>query len=180
MATFDIRIIGDPVLKQPTRPITDIDGKLAQLASDMLETMYAVPGIGLAAPQVGVQKRFFVYDVHDTPGVLVNPEIVESAGEWTYSEGCLSIPGLYFEITRPKEVLVRGRNLEGEEVELELDELWGRLMQHELDHLDGTLMVEHLTDPQRKAAKKRLRELMLDRTAGPTAVIHADGTVDVD
>ncbi|MCB1004888.1 MAG: peptide deformylase [Acidimicrobiales bacterium] len=180
MATFDIRIIGDPVLKQVTRPITDIDGKLAQLATDMLDTMYAVPGIGLAAPQVGIQKRLFVYDLHDTPGVLINPEIVESDGEWTYSEGCLSIPGLYFEITRPDAVLVRGRDLDGNEIELEVDELWGRLMQHELDHLDGTLMVEHLSDPQRKAAKKRLRELMLDRTSGPTAVIRADGSVEVD
>lgn len=180
MATFDIRIIGDPVLKQMTQPITEIDGKLAQLADDMLHTMYDVPGIGLAAPQVGIQKRLFVYDLDDTPGVLINPEIAESEGEWTYSEGCLSIPGLYFEITRPKQVLVRGLDIHGNQVELELDDLWGRLMQHELDHLDGTLMVEHLTDPQRQAAKKRLRELLLDRRAGPTVVIHADGSVDVD
>jgi peptide deformylase len=161
MSGFDIRVIGDPVLKQRASDVTDIDGALVQLTERMLETMYDAPGLGLAAPQVGVRKRLFVYDVDDEPKVLVNPEIVESRGEWTYEEGCLSVPGLAWEIIRPKEVHLRGHDLDGNEVDIEADEILARLFQHELDHLDGVLLVEHLTDEQRAEAKKALRDLML-------------------
>jgi peptide deformylase len=161
MSTFDIRIIGDPVLKQVAAPVTDIDAALVRLTETMLETMYAAPGLGLAAPQVGVRKRLFVYDIDDEPKVLVNPEIVEARGEWAYEEGCLSVPGLAWEIVRPNEVHVRGYDLDGRQVDIEADELLGRLFQHELDHLDGILLVEHLTDEQRAEAKKAIRDLML-------------------
>jgi peptide deformylase len=176
---YSIRVIGDPVLKQPASEVTDIDGKVARLADDMFATMYAAPGVGLAAPQIGVQKRLFVYDHDDLKGTLINPSVKESSGDWTYEEGCLSIPGLYFEIVRPKQVLIAGYDLDGNEVELEADEIGARMFLHELDHLDGVLMTERLTDEQRKAAKRELRELMLGtrRAGGDSKVVYADGSV---
>ncbi|MEZ5141856.1 MAG: peptide deformylase [Acidimicrobiales bacterium] len=180
MAHYSIRVIGDPVLKQRAREVTDIDGKLVRLVDDMFTTMYEAPGVGLAAPQVGVQKRLFVYDHDGVEGVLINPEITESGGEWEFNEGCLSIPGIYFEIHRPKDILITGVDLDGNDVQLEVSEFEARVFQHELDHLDGVLMTERINDEQRKQAKKAIRELML---AGrrpeheDTLVIAADGTV---
>src|SRR5262245_56674702 len=116
MAPYAIRIVGDPVLREATPEVTDIDGRLAKLAEDMFETMYQAPGLGLAAPQVGVQKRFFVYDIDDDPQVLINPVITGSDGEWWFEEGCLSFPGHYFEICRPKQIEVSGLDLDGNEV----------------------------------------------------------------
>src|SRR2546421_10287792 len=109
MAPYEIRVFGDPVLKQRASEIADIDGRLARLADDMIATMYDAPGLGLAAPQVGVQKRLFVYDVRENedepnPRVLINPVITEVRDEWTYEEGCLSVPGLAWPIARPKGV----------------------------------------------------------------------------
>ncbi len=161
MAAYDIRIIGDPVLRQTARLIEEIDGSLVRLVEDMLETMYEAPGLGLAAPQVGVQRRLFVWDVGEGPRAIVNPEIVESDGEWSFEEGCLSVPGLSWEIVRPKTVHVVGRDLDGNEMSIEADELEARLFQHELDHLDGTLLIERLDDETRKAALKTLRDLQL-------------------
>ncbi len=163
MAPYGIRIVGDPVLRQPAAPVTEIDGRLARLAEDMIATMYEAPGIGLAAPQVGVQKRLFVYDLHDGDGahVLVNPVITETRGEWVYEEGCLSVPGLSWEIVRPKEVHLTGRDLDGNEVSFEADELLARLFQHEVDHLDGVLLLERLDDDQRRQAKRALRDQVL-------------------
>ena len=165
MATYSLRYLGDPVLKQTTPVITDIDNRLVRLAGDMFDVMHDAAGMGLAAPQIGVQKRFFVYEYHDEPGVLINPVIEEFEGEWTFTEGCLSIPGIYFEINRPKRVLVKGIDLDGNDVSFEADEIQARLFQHELDHLNGTLMVEHLTAEQTKAAKKHLLELRLNGPA---------------
>ena len=139
-APYEIRLIGDPVLRQRATEITDVDGKLAQLAEDMLTTMYEAPGLGLAAPQVGVQKRLFVYDVGDGPQVVVNPVIQEARGEWGYDEGCLSIPGMSFELIRPKEVHLVGYDL------------------------DGVLRLERLDKGQRKQAMRTLR----NRTLGLT------------
>ena len=162
--THEIRIYGDPVLKAKTPEVTDIDGKLVRLANEMVQVMYDAPGLGLAAPQVGVQKRFFVYDLNDDTGphTIVNPTIVESRGEWVYDEGCLSIPKLYVEIMRPKELLVGGYDLEGNELRLEADELLGRVIQHELDHLDGVLMFERMTAEQRKQAMAEWRKLQAE------------------
>jgi len=179
VAPYDIRIIGDPVLRQRAGEVTDIDARMARLVEDMFVTMYDAPGLGLAAPQIGVQKRLFVYDHEGHKGVLINPVIKEHSGEWDYSEGCLSVPGLYFEIVRPKQILIAGLDLDGNDVEVEADEIEGRLFQHELDHLDGTLLVEHLNDDQRKAAKKELRGLMLGESRPKVSkVINADGSVD--
>ncbi len=161
MASYDIRVIGDPVLRQKARQVNDIDGALVRLVDDMIETMYEAPGIGLAAPQVGVQKRLFVWDMGEGPRVIVNPEIVESDGEWLYDEGCLSVPGLTWEIVRPKTVHLVGRDLDGNEMSLEVDELEARLFQHEIDHLDGTLLIERLDSDTRKTALKAIRDLQM-------------------
>ena len=160
MATHTIRLFGDPVLKRPTAAVTDIDGALVKLVDAMFETMYDANGAGLAANQVGVQKRFFVYDVNDDSGphVVFNPEIVESSGEWLYEEGCLSLPGLAFEVVRPKLVTIKGVDLDGNEIEIVGDELLGRVFLHETDHLDGVLMLERLQDDDRKQALRQLRE----------------------
>jgi peptide deformylase len=167
MAGIDIRVLGDPVLKQKAAEVNDIDGKLARLAEDMLAAMYAAPGIGLAAPQVGVSKRFFVYDHGEGAHTLINPVITESRGEWSYEEGCLSVPGLYFEIVRPKEIHITGYDLDGNEVSIEADELEARLFQHELDHLDGVLLLEHLDDEQRRQAMKEWRKRQLEPEPAP-------------
>src|SRR5690606_5747646 len=127
MAPYAIRLIGDPVLTSPAAEVTDIDGALARLVDDMVTTMYEAPGVGLAAPQVGVGKRLFVYDHGEGPDALVNPRIVESSGEWSFEEGCLSVPGLSFEIVRPKQILLRAFDLDGNEVEIEADEYVARV-----------------------------------------------------
>lgn len=160
-APYDIRLIGDPVLRQRAKEVTDVDAKLARLAEDMVTTMYEAPGVGLAGPQVGVQKRIFVYDVGEGPQTIINPEIRESDGEWAYEEGCLSIPGLSFELVRPKQVHLVGYDLDGNELSIEADELLARCFQHELDHLDGVLFIERLEADERKAAMRIIREQKL-------------------
>ncbi len=164
---YSVRVFGDPVLRKVAEEITAIDGKLVQVAEDMLDTMYAEPGLGLAAPQVGIQRRLFVYDVGEGPKTLVNPTIVESSGEWSYEEGCLSVPGLSWEIIRPKEIHLTGYDLDGKEVSIEADELLARLFQHELDHLEGIMLIDHLDQDTRKKAMKVLRETFID-VAPPT------------
>ena len=162
MSPLDIRLYGDPVLKTKAAEVTNVDGALVRLTQDMLQTMYEAPGLGLAAPQVGVQKRFFVYDVGDGPCTLVNPVIADADGEWVYEEGCLSIPGLYVEIARPKLVHLCGYDLDGNEVSFEADELTARLLQHELDHLDGITMFDRMTDDQRRLALREWRRTQLE------------------
>jgi peptide deformylase len=183
MSTHVIRVYGDPVLRQRAREVTEIDGRLATLVDDMVETMYAAPGVGLAAPQVGIQKRVFVYDLGDGDGpkVVVNPTVSESRGEWTYEEGCLSVPGLSWPIVRPKEVHLTGWDLQGNEVSIEADEFDARVFQHEVDHLDGVLLVERLDDDQRKEAMRILRDRALDLPGSDPdglsrLVVPADGT----
>lgn len=168
MAEYAIRTYGDPVLRQRAGEVEDIDGRLKQLADDMIETMYAAPGVGLAAPQVGVQKRLFVYDTGDGAGprVVVNPVLSEAAGEWTFEEGCLSVPGLSWPIVRPKQVHLTGFDLQGGEVSIEADEYLARVLQHEVDHLDGVLLVEHLDEDQRREAMRILRARALDLPVG--------------
>jgi len=161
VSTFAIRTYGDPVLKQRAREVEEIDGSLIGLVEGMLDTMYEAPGTGLAATQVGVQRRVFVYDVGDGPRVVVNPRIVGAEGEWCYDEGCLSIPGLSWPVVRPDVVQLTGVDLDGNPLELEAGELEGRVFQHELDHLDGILLIERLTVEQRREAKQVLRERAL-------------------
>ena len=126
MAAREIRLIGDPVLRTRSNEVTDVDAALARLCDEMFEAMYEVAGIGLAAPQVGVRQRFFVYDHGEDDGVIVNPEVVESDGEWAFDEGCLSVPDLSFEIVRPRRIHLVGIDLDGNEVSIEADELEAR------------------------------------------------------
>lgn len=157
MAIIPIRVFGDPVLRQQTVEVTEIDDGLRRLVADMFETMYDAPGVGLAANQVGVQRRFFVYDVGDGPGVVINPEILERSGEWTYLEGCLSVPDLHWEIVRPHRVRLTGLDLDGNRIDVEAEDLLARCFLHEVDHLDGKLLLERLDDEQRKEAMRVLR-----------------------
>ena len=155
---YPIRVFGDPVLKQRAKEVTELDGALARLVDTMVDTMYDASGVGLAAPQVGVQKRMFTFDIGEGPQVLINPEIAAATGEWAYEEGCLSIPGFHFEIVRPKVVTITGVDLDGDEVVIEGDELLGRVFLHELDHLDGVLMLDRLDPDVRKQALRELRD----------------------
>jgi len=146
------------VLTQRANEVTDIDGAVAKLVEGMVETLREANGVGLAAPQVGVQKRLFIYELHEgEPVTIINPTIVDSRGEWEYQEGCLSIPGLFYPIVRPKEIHLTGWDLDGREVSIEADELEARCFQHELDHLDGRLLIDVLDKAQRKDALRELR-----------------------
>lgn len=165
--TFPIRVFGDPVLRRPTEPVQEVDDGLRQLVESMLETMYRAPGVGLAAPQIGVQRRLFVYDAGDGPGVVLNPELSGHRGEWTYNEGCLSVPDLHWPIVRPKEVHLSGTDLSGNTLSIDADELLARVFQHEVDHLDGTLLIQRLDPDQRREAMKILRARALDGANRP-------------
>ena len=160
MAVLPIRVFGDPVLRTACVPVENIDGRIRRLVSDMIETMYDAPGVGLAAPQVGVGRRIFVFDIYDDQGprTVINPELVETSGEWDYDEGCLSVPEYYWMIRRPAWAVVRGVGLEGEEVEYGGDELLGRVLQHEFDHLNGRLLLERLDRGARRKALRAIRE----------------------
>jgi peptide deformylase len=158
---YEIRTFGDPVLKSCASAVTEIDGKIARLVDDMFDTLYnSDSGLALAAPQIGVQKQIFVWDVDGDVMAVVNPQIVESSGEWVYDEGCLSIPGLYVEMLRPKDVLMRAVDLDGNEVEFEATDLMGRMFQHEIDHLNGVLMFDRMTPDQRKEALAEYRRIV--------------------
>lgn len=170
--SYAIRTFGDAVLKTEAAPITEIDAKLVRLVDDMFTTLRGSGnGVALAAPQVGVQKQIFVWDLGEgEQDVILNPEVVESDGEWVYEEGCLSIPGLYVEIVRPKTILARGIDLDGDVVEYELDEFESRMFQHEIDHLHGVLMFDRMTADQRKEAMTTYRQIVregVDAAAQP-------------
>ena len=144
--------------------VESFDDDLKRLTDDMLETMYEAPGVGLAAPQIGVSKRVFVADVGEGPFVMVNPTIVDVAGKWKFEEGCLSVPGRYWDIKRPDYARAEGFDLAGDPVMYEGDELIGRVLQHEIDHLAGLLLLSHLGARTKRQALKELREESL-RTA---------------
>ena len=156
----EIRTFGDPVLKSDAAPVTDIDGRVVRLVDEMFDTLdHSNGGIALAAPQIGIQKQIFVWDLDGERRVIFNPEIVESSGEWVYDEGCLSIPGLFVEMVRPRHVLMRGVDLDGEIVEREASDLEARMYQHELDHLHGALMFDRMPTDQRAEALAEYRRI---------------------
>lgn len=161
MPILPIRTYGDPVLRGLAKPVERFDEALGLLIADMIDTMHDAPGVGLAGPQVGVAQRIFVYDVGEGPQVLINPEITSAEGTWSYEEGCLSVPDLYWPIDRPSEVDVEGQRADGTHVAFHASGLLARVMQHELDHLNGTLLLEHLTEAQRKDAKRVIRTALL-------------------
>ena len=142
MALRKIRTEGDPVLSKISRPVAEMPPKLRTLVEDMLDTMYEAMGVGLAAPQVGVLKRIVTIDIGDGPIVLINPEIVETSGEQTGEEGCLSVPGMSGRVTRPNYVKVKAMDEDMNEVIYEGTELLARAFCHEIDHLDGKMYTE--------------------------------------
>jgi peptide deformylase len=153
MAVRDIRILGDSALRVRCSDVEEIDDEVRQLVDDLMDTMYAADGIGLAAPQVGIPLRVFVYDVREPeiePGVLINPRFVEAGGTIRDTEGCLSIPGLNETVERYSEVVVEGLDREGRAVRIEATDLLSRCLQHENDHLDGILFIDHLSPLKRK------------------------------
>ena len=140
MAIRKIRLIGDDILTKKAREVKSITPRIRQLAQDMLDTMYDANGVGLAAPQVGILRRLVVIDVseeRDDPIVLINPRILSEEGEKTWKEGCLSVPGKYGYVNRPTKVLVRARDLDGNEIELEAEDFLAEAVSHECDHLEG-------------------------------------------
>jgi peptide deformylase len=156
---YPLRLFGDPVLKQRAREVDQLTADLVTLVNGMYDTMDLEDGIGLAAPQVGVRKRLFTYDLHEGegPAVVINPEIVESEGEVLSDEGCLSVPGYRFEVLRAERVTMRGLDLDGTEIVLEGDELMARMIQHEIDHLDGVLLLDRLEPEVRREALRAIR-----------------------
>ena len=142
MALRTIRTEGDPVLSKISRPVAEMTPKIRTLVEDMLDTMYEAMGVGLAAPQVGVLKRIVTIDVGDGPIVLINPEILETSGEQTGEEGCLSVPGMSGRVTRPNYVKVKAMDEDMNEVIYEGTELLARAFCHEIDHLDGKMYTE--------------------------------------
>ena len=142
MALRTIRVEGDPVLTKISRPVDKMTPRIQDLITDMLDTMYEAMGVGLAAPQVGILKRIVVIDVGDGPIILINPEIIEKSGEQTGDEGCLSVPGMSGQVTRPDHVKVKALNEDMEEVVYEGEGLLARAFCHELDHLDGHMYTE--------------------------------------
>lgn len=142
MALRTIRVMGDEVLNKPCKPVKEVTDRIKTLIEDMIETMYDADGVGLAAPQVGVLKRVVVIDVGEGPFVMINPRVLETSGEQTGSEGCLSVPGKCGIVTRPNYAKVLAFNENMEPVEIEGTELKARAMLHEIDHLDGKLYVD--------------------------------------
>jgi len=158
-ARKDIRVIGDPVLREHAREVTEVDRGLRKLAKRMIRTMHDAPGVGLAAPQVGVLQRLLVYDVDDDPRVLVNPVLDEYSDETEESdEGCLSVPGVTMPVERPVSLRVQGQDEYGEPVDFRAEGFEARVIQHENDHLDGVLIVDRTTRSARAAALRALRE----------------------
>ena len=159
MATRPIRLLGDPVLRTPAQPVTTFDKELRTLVKDLQDTMLDAPGVGLAAPQIGVGLRVFTYDVGESFGHLVNPVLhFPSDEEQDGEEGCLSLPGLTFDCRRKEHVVAHGQDVYGDPVTLEGSALLSRCVQHETDHLDGVLFIDRLDAQTRKAALDAIRE----------------------
>jgi peptide deformylase len=156
---------GSEVLDKPSEPVTNITDAEVKLVRDMIETMYKAPGVGLAAPQVGVGKRIMVTDTSsgekkDHLLTIVNPKIVVAEGEQYEEEGCLSVPGFSAQVVRPQKVVLQGTDLDGKEITLEGDDLLARAFCHELDHLDGKFFLEHISFIKRDMIKRRIKKLI--------------------
>ena len=159
-----IRKYGSPELKAVSEPVDFFDGELEKIAKNMIETMYSAPGIGLAAPQVGLNIRFATVDlsVGEDESQLIticNPKIVSTTGAQESEEGCLSIPDFSETITRPEKIVVQGLNLHGEEIRIEADGLLARCFSHEIDHLNGVLFIDHLSPLKRSLIRNRIKKL---------------------
>ncbi|MCR4396294.1 MAG: peptide deformylase [Candidatus Saccharicenans sp.] len=162
MAVLEIITIGHPTLSAKARPVENINQEIVELARKMVETMHQAPGIGLAAPQVNVSLRLITVDLSvgenkDDLIVMINPEIIEAEGEQIGEEGCLSVPGVNEKVVRPARLLLKGYNLDGQEIKLEASDLLARVFCHEIDHLDGKLFVDRLSPLKRRLVMSRLK-----------------------
>jgi peptide deformylase len=171
-----IRTLGDPVLKSLSKPVERFDEALRHLVEDMFATMYDAPGVGLAAPQVGISLRLFVFDDGVTgPMCMANPELVSAEGELLEEEGCLSIPGPFYPTRRSAKIVCRGQDLHGKPYEMGGEGLLARIFQHETDHLEGTLFIDRLDGAGRKAVLAELRRIELGLSE-PRKRHRAEGT----
>jgi peptide deformylase len=176
MALLQILEYPDPRLRTRAQPVTEFDAALAKLVEDMFETMYAAPGIGLAATQVDVHRRLIVIDVsgeRSEPLVFINPEILEREGVGTMEEGCLSVPGIFDEVKRAAKVRVRFRDRDGGTHEREIEGLLAVCVQHEMDHLEGKLFVDYLSDLKRERIRKKLEKDRRERASSGGAAAAA-------
>jgi peptide deformylase len=155
VAVLDIRVLGDPVLRERTSPMQAVTTAVRELVADMFETMYAAEGIGLAAPQVGRAERVFVMDVDENPLTMINPEIILREGSERAEEGCLSIPEIFGDVNRAARIVARATGVDGISFEVELSGLAARCVQHELDHLDGKLFIDYMSLIKRKFIAKQ-------------------------
>jgi peptide deformylase len=153
-----IRIYPDPILREKALPLKNVDGKVKEIANRMAETMHANKGIGLAASQIGILSQIVVVDFGEGLRTLINPEIVEGEGESVWEEGCLSLPTIEVPVKRMEKICIRGWNLEGKEVSLELFGFPGKVYQHEIDHLNGILIIHHISRLQREILIKKMRK----------------------
>ncbi|MDX1657867.1 MAG: peptide deformylase [Nitriliruptorales bacterium] len=163
MSVLKIRLFGDPVLRQQANEVDEFDDRLAKLAGDMFDTMRDAPGVGLAAPQVGILKQLFVWEVDEDSGAVVNPEVVDTSEEIQEGEeGCLSFPGLFYPLDRPLRAQISYHDLGGEQHTAELEGFHARVWLHEIDHLNGILFIDHLAKHDKKDAMRRMREHRLE------------------
>jgi peptide deformylase len=169
MSILPIRKLGSPVLREPCREVEAFDELLARLYEDMVETMYHAPGVGLAAPQIGLSLRFFVFDANDGrgPHAVANPVLSELEGEQIEEEGCLSIPGLWYPTRRAMHARVEGLDVKGNPVSFEGEELAARIFQHETDHVNGMVFLDRLPEEDRRKAMSMLREIELGQPEAP-------------
>jgi peptide deformylase len=173
MAVLTIRTFGDPVLRQKARAVDDVDDVHHRLAEDMLETMRVAPGVGLAAPQVGVLERLFTWEVDDEFGTIINPVITKRSRKmYTDEEGCLSLPGLVYPVERHSGVRVEGLDEDGQPVEIDAEEHLARVFQHEIDHLDGVLFIDRLPDDLRREARRLLADQALGLPLAPSSHVR--------
>jgi peptide deformylase len=175
VSTLEVRIFGDPVLRQQARAVEDFDGRLAKLAGDMFDTMRAANGVGLAANQVGVLKRLFTWEVEledgtapdgyrNVGGAVVNPQLTDASEDLQEDdEGCLSFPGLFYPVQRPLRIEVAYQDLGGEHHDIQLEGHFARIWLHEMDHLDGILFLDHLAKHDKREALKRMREYRFEQ-----------------
>ncbi len=159
MSVLEIHVLGSPILRESTTPVAQVTDDVRRLIDDMIETMYAANGVGLAAPQVGRRERLAVIDVGDGPFAVINPEIIAASGSQKGEEGCLSIPEIFADVERAMHVTVRATSAEGEPFELQGSELLARALQHEIDHLHGKLFLDYLSMLKRRSAMAKWEKL---------------------
>jgi peptide deformylase len=179
VSLLEIHVLGSPVLREETKPVTTITEDLRRLVDDMFETMRAAQGIGLAAPQVGRLERVAIVDVDNDPIVLINPEIIAESGSERAEEGCLSIPDIYGDVDRAARVTVRATDLEGNTFEREAGDLLARAFQHEIDHLHGKLFIDYLSFLKRRGVMARWEDLK-EKYPGQRRILTVPAPVSAD